>query len=394
MKIFGPSLRLVLLFFYSFLITTAADGLDSAAPKRAPAPDVLIFTNGDQLTGKVMHSTGDNVSFHSDMAGDITVSWSKVKELHSDRQFVVLGKGAHWSWRAANKVPSGSIKVSDNKIQLTGKQEMQTMPIKSTAEVLDLDTFNREARQDVNFFHHWTGSASLGITLVQATQNNSTVTAAAALVRNTPTVDYLPPRNRTLVNFSSSYSRITQLQAINAPALPDLKTSIYHVDSERDEYLSSRIYLLAGTAFDHNFSQGLDLQQIYGAGVGWTVLKQPQQTLDIRATVQYERQEFLDTALSSNTDLIGSTFSVNYMHKLPFKAVFLQQMQYLPAYNQPAAYSASETNSLTFPLYKRFSFQVGTQDSYLNNPPLAIFPAPVNRQNSFQFTTGISITLK
>ncbi len=389
------SLRLALLIALSSLLPASlwcSDPPSAAAPK--PAPDVLVFTNGDQLTGKVMHSTGDTLLFHSDMAGDVSVSWSKVKELRSDRQFVVLGKGAHWSWRNAGNVPSGSIKVEDNKIQLNGKQQTQTMPIKNTADVLDLDTYNREALRDVSFFRHWTGTASLGITEVQATQDNSTITAAATLLRNTPTVDYLPPRNRTMVNFSSSYSSITQRQAVGAPVLPDLKTSIYHVDSERDEYLSSRIYLLAGVAFDHNFSQGLDLQQIYGAGVGWTVIKQPQQTLDIRAALQYEKQEFLASALESNTNLIGSTLGVNYMRKLPLNTVFLQQLQYLPAYNDPTAYSANETNSLTFPVYKRFSFQVGSQDSYLNNPPVAIFPAPVNRRNSFQFTTGISLTLK
>jgi hypothetical protein len=268
------------------------------------------------------------------------------------------------------------------------------MPIKSTADVLDFDTFNREALQEVSFFRRWTGTLSLGMTLIQATQNNYTYTGGASLIRNTPTVAYLPPRNRTTANFSGSYSRITQLQAAGAPVLPDLKTSIYHVDSERDEYVSSRVYLLAGSAFDHNFSQGLDLQQIYGAGVGWTAIKRPKQTLDLKATLQYEKQNFLLSVPEENTNLIGSTFSANYSRKLPFNAVFEQQVQFLPAYNQPSAYSANETNSLSFPLYKRFRFQIGTLDSYLNNPPVAIFPAPDNRRNSFQFTTGISYTLK
>jgi len=61
-----------------------------------------------------------------------------VKELRSGRQFVVLGKDQHFSWHSVQKVPSGSINVANNKIQLTGKNEVQTMPIKSTADVLDL----------------------------------------------------------------------------------------------------------------------------------------------------------------------------------------------------------------------------------------------------------------
>jgi len=386
-----PSLTLLLASVLWFCNVAQAN--EPAAPNK-PAPDVLIFINGDELTGKLLRSTGDTVTFHSDMAGDVNVSWSKVKELRSDRQFVVLGKDQHWSWRSPQKVPQGSINVANNKIEVKGGDSAQVMPIKSTADVLDAETFNREALQEVNFFRRWTGAATLGATLVQATQNNYTYNAGVALIRNVPTVSYLPPRNRTFVNFSGSYSRITQRQAEGAPALPDLLTSIYHVDSERDEYMSSRVYLLAGTAFDHNFSQGLDLQQIYGAGAGWTVIKQAQQTLDLRATLQYEKQSFLDTSLESNNNLVGSTFSVNYIRQLPFKATFQQQLQFLPAYNQPSAYSANETNSLTFPLYKRFRFQIGTLDSYLNNPPTVIFPAPVNRRNSFQFTTGINVTLK
>jgi len=379
---------------FAVVLLSPTTMLAEPAPKTTVPPDVLVFVNGDQMSGKLMHSTGDKVTFHSDMAGDITVSWSKVKELRSERKFVVLGKNQRWNWRAIRSVPAGSINVENDKIELKGRGEAEVMPIKETADVLDAETFNREAVQEVNFFRRWKGSASLGLSSVRATQNNYTYTTAVGLTRSMPSVAYLPPRNRTTLNFTGSYSRITQRQAQDAPQLPDLKTAIYHGDTERDEYVSGRVYLLAGTAFDHNFSQGLDLQQIYGAGVGWTVLKLPNQTLDLKATLQYEKQQFLATSLNSDTNLIGSTYSLNYLRKLPLKGIFQQQIQYLPAYNQPSAYSANETNSLTFPVYKRLGFQVGTQDSYLNNPPPALYPAPMNRRNSFQFTSGISYTLK
>jgi len=380
------------LILFSVLSCLPAHAFDPAPPKSAP--DVLIFTNGDQLTGKLMHSTGSTVTFHSDMAGDISVSWSKVKELRSQRQFVVLGKGQHWSWRSVQNVPVGSITVESKKIELQTAKELQVIPIKDTADVLDADTFNQEAIHEAGFFRRWTGSVNLGTTLVEATQHTSSFNGGASMLRSIPSVNYLPPRNRTTANFSGSYGRITQPQAEGAPLQPDLKTAIFHADAERDEYLSSRFYLLAQTAFDHNFSQGLNLQQIYGAGVGATVLKQSNQTLDLKATLQYEKQEFLASTTQENTNLIGSTFSVSYLRKLPFNAVFQQQAQYLPAYNHPHAYSASETNSFTFPLYKRFSFVIGTLDSYLNNPPPETYPAPAPRPNSFQFTTGISYTLK
>ena len=378
-----------LLLIFSSLHSHAAD-----AAKGHTAPDVLLFTNGDQLTGKLLHSTGTNLTFHSDMAGDITISWSKVKQLRSERQFVVLGKDKHWSWRAVHDVPTGSITVQDEKIQLKTDKKTQVIPIKDTADVLDLDTFNQEAVHEVSFFRRWTGAVNLGTTLIEATQHTTSINGGASLVRNIPSVNYLPPQNRTTMNFSGSYSIITQPQAAGAPTLPNVETAIFHADAERDEYVSERFYLLAQTAFDHNYSQGLDLQQVYGAGVGWTVLKQTSQTLDLKATLQYEKQQFLASVEEENTNLFGSTFSINYMRKLPLKAVFTQQAQYLPAYNHPYAYSAYESNNLTFPLWKRLGFTLGTVDSYLNNPAPALYPAPLTRKNSLQFTTGISYTLK
>ena len=136
MTTFRARLYFSLFFFVSLLFCSFASASDPAPAPAKPAPDVLIFTNGDQLTGKLMHSTDDTVAFHSDMAGDINVSWSKVKELRSQRQFVVLGKGTEWNRRTLQKVPAGSIQVRDNKIQLNGPQEVQVMPIKSTARVI------------------------------------------------------------------------------------------------------------------------------------------------------------------------------------------------------------------------------------------------------------------
>jgi hypothetical protein len=68
----------------------AADPAAPAAPK--PAPDVILFTNGDQLTGTLERGAGNSVVFKSDTAGEITVPLDKVKELHTSGSFAVLRK--------------------------------------------------------------------------------------------------------------------------------------------------------------------------------------------------------------------------------------------------------------------------------------------------------------
>ena len=104
-----------------------------------------------------------------------------------------------------------------------------------------------------------------GATVIAATQTGNTYNAGIALIRTIPTVPYLPKRNRTLFNLTETYGKITQpaIPATNT-AFSEVKTSIFHTDAEQDEYFSSRFYVLGIVSFDHNFSLGLNFQQIYG----------------------------------------------------------------------------------------------------------------------------------
>ena len=50
-----------------------------------------------------------------------------------------------------------------------------------------------------------------------------------------------------------------------------MMTNIFHAGLEQDRYITPRVYVLGSMAFDHNYAQGLNLQQVYGGGIGWTV---------------------------------------------------------------------------------------------------------------------------
>ncbi len=394
----APSMLLLLLFPLALVRGFAAD---------APAkPDVLVFTNGDQLTGKLLRSAGGSVTFHSDMAGDLTIEWTKVKEIRTAQEFAVIEKGVKPTRKTPEAlVPHGTITVEDQNIDVHTASGGTTppIPVKTVDFLIDQPTYESKVKTNPGFFHAWHGSGTFGATIVNATQNTYTFTGGVALARVVPDVSWLTPRNRTTADFSASYGKITDpAYTIPASAGPPptpatfvpvntVKTSIYHGDFERDEYVSDRVYYLGAVAYDHNFSQSLQLQQIYGGGIGWTILKQPKQTLDLKALMQYERQNFIDGLPGDNQNLIGSTFSANYLRRLPLGMTFNQQVSYIPAWNNLHAYSVQELNAFSIPAYKRLSITLGTLDSYLNNPATALPPV---KRNSFQFTAGVTYTFK
>lgn len=388
--------RLALLLAFAAVAAAAQD-------KPAAAPDELVLTNGDTLHGKFVTSLQGKLTFHSDPLGDLTIDWDKVKELHTAEKFAVLDKNVKLRGRkSAHNIPVGTLAVQDHAItiQTESAPPPPPIPVKDAVYILDQPTLEKQVHHEPGFFTGWNGAATAGATLVSATENQYTVAGGFGLVRAIPTVSWLDPRNRTSLDFTGSFGKITQ-PAYTVPPVPpsttptvvaavSTKSAIYHADAERDQYFSPRLYALVQTAFDHNFSQDLDLQQIYGGGIGWTVLKTEKQEGDLKATVQYEKQQFISGSADTNQNLIGSTFGASYVLKTKLVA-YTQGLAFIPSYNVSRAYSANETDTFAFPAYKNLSFSIGTNDSYLNDPPSSL---PPTKRNSFEFTMGLTYAIK
>ena len=364
---------------YIFLLVLAASFVQAADP-----PDTLITANGEKLIGHLVRAKGGSVTFHSDTLGDITIDWAKVKELTSSHKFAVIPKNVVLKYKATDEdgIVHGAVSMADQKIAVTPApgQPAKEVATKDTGNVIDQAAFDAALNRGGNFLKYWTGTITGGVALVESTQNSDTFTGTVHLVRTMPLEDWLSPSNRTSVNFSAAYGKIDQ------PNTPTVKTEILHFDFERDEYFQRRVYGFGIAAFDHNFSQGLDLQQTYGGGIGWTVVQSERQTLDLKASMNYQSQHF--EAAASNQNLIGSAFTELYRRKLPLGIQFNEQLTVTPAWNNTNAYSAVGTAGLTMPVYKRLSLAINATDNFLNDPP------PMFKKNSFQFTTGITYSLR
>jgi hypothetical protein len=387
----------IIVFTYLLIIPPSARYAVAQGPAAATPPDVIVLTNGDTLHGKLVSEIGGKVTFHSDPLGDISIGWDKIKELHAGGSFAVVDKNLKLKGKkTASQIPTGPLEVADKSITVHSENGAVSAPIPvvNALYIMDKHELDKQLYHEPGFFAGWNGAATAGAAIVTATQDQYTFSGGVGLVRVVPTASWLATRNRTAIDFTGSFGKITQpgytvpLTGLVVPGIVT-KSALYHADAERDEYLSARLFALGQVAFDHNYSQDLDLQQIYGGGFGWTVLKTPKEEADLKATVQYEKQAFI-TDSAANENLIGSTFSASYV--LHQKLVtYTQGLAFIPAYNNPRAYSANETNAFAFPAYKNFSFSIGTLDSYLNDPPTS---EPPTKRNSFQFTMGLTYAIK
>jgi hypothetical protein len=277
-------------------------------------------------------------------------------------------------------VPTGTVSMENQSVQITPSSGApEEIPVGQIQNLIDLPTFERSLQRP-GIFEAWKGSASFGASLVLATQNNRTYTSAVSLVRAVPTESWMDPVSRTTLDFSSSYGELVQ------PGQPTVKTSIYHADAERDQYFTKRVYAFAQGAFDHNYSQGLDLEQTVGGGFGWTVVKTPKESLDLKSALTYEKEQFFQS--SGNQNLLAAVVSETFDRTFSHGVALHQLLSVAPAISNPNAYSATGSVNLAINVYKQLAISLGSLDTFLNNP------SPGYKKNSFQFTTSLTYTIK
>jgi hypothetical protein len=374
----------------------------TAEPEAKKEPEIkeeLTLKNGDRLTGQLMNSTGTEIKFKSDLAGEVTVKWENVKELKSRREFAVVPKDVKDA-RNSLLIPQGTIKIGEKSILVsplagapagevakpgvskTVSAAAKEIPTPQIENVVDDATYQKEIHKRIGFKSGWDGHITTGTSMIYSTQNSYLFQVDTALKRSVPTVSWLDPKLRTTINFTLSAGKTTQ------PGTETAITNIYHVDAERDEYFSKKGYYLQALSFDHNFSQGLVLQQNYGLGIGSTLFKREDSEFDVTADLHYESQQFNATANVEQLSLhlVGSTLTEKYTRKWG-RVHFDEKLLADIAWNNANAFSASGTSSVRMDVYKKLAFSVSTIDNFLNNPQVGY------KKNSFQFSTGFALNL-
>ena len=349
--------------------------------------DLLVFTNGDSIRGTLLSATASKVVFHSDMAGDLTLDWSNVKTINAEEQFAVIRNGVKLSRKTPQSdVAQGSLAVAEKSVEVKSSSGSKTVLASELQVIVPDAAFQNILYHEPGLLHGYTGALTLGAALVEATENVRTFNGGLTLIRSVPNASWVSPRNKTTLDANAIYGSTTQSATSSQPS-SSTKTNILHGDLERDEYLNTRFYYLGYLSADHDYSQGLAVQQVYGGGVGYTALKSAQQELDLKVDIHYEQQSFIPSGVA-NRNLIGLDFGETYTRKLRYGLGLNETGLVTPAFNDTSAFSAAFAAALTFPVYRNLGFNLGASDNYLNDPP------PTFNNNSFQFTAGLTYAFK
>jgi hypothetical protein len=360
----------------------------TAQEKRAAlSTDVIVFKNGDRLIGTLLREIGDTVVFKSDMVAEVTVPISMVKELRSRGSFAVLKK--HQKIALTTKEP-GDITLSNNAITVVDSSGApEPIPVKDLDFVVDKPTYDKEMTGKPGIWYGWQGSITGGANIVESTTTGQSYRVGINLVRAIPTMPDLPARSRTIFDLTETYGKLSTpvIPRTTPPSVNQVaKVNIFNTSFVHSRDFTPRMYGLVGLSYGHNYSEGLNFWQAYGAGPGWIVIRDSAQQLDLSVDLHYERQNFQGSTPKKN--LIGSNFNETYRRTLLYNILFTMHGTYNESWNDFHAYSAAGAVGVTMPVKERFSLNLDIRDDYLNNPAFGY------KKNSFQFVTAVGYRLR
>src|SRR6202021_1625185 len=122
-------------------------GVSALQGQAKPDPDVLLFTDGERLTGHFVKSTGPSLTFKSDALGEITVDWSKVKELQSSVKVAVIPKGVKLRGASDHtRIRRATLSGQKQQVPLaaeTPASNAAPIPVADTGQIVDQAGFQK-----------------------------------------------------------------------------------------------------------------------------------------------------------------------------------------------------------------------------------------------------------
>ena len=369
--------------FLVFLVATM--GLQA---QDKPGTDVIVFVDGERLIGELKGATGKQVHFHSDMGFDVHVGWAKIKELRSSKRFAAIPKDLIVrKAEDASKVPQGTVELAATagpaqnlEVRKALTSPPQTVPVNEVSTLVGEPSFEASMKPQ-SFWHGWKGGGTVGASIQSATVSSRSVFTSFDMSRSDHPEGWREMRNRTSIGFNSFYSLTTQ--AYSDPS----KVSMFHAEAVQDHFFKPRFFAFVGTTFDHNYSQGLDLVQAYGGGLGGEVIKTDRTSFEVRGGIGFMNQTYSSDP-SLNRKLVGSRFGQSFSHTFKNGISFFEQGGVRPAWNDMKYFFAGANMTLRVPVYRGFSLNIAGFDNYVNNPP------PYFKRNAAQVTMGINYSFR
>jgi putative salt-induced outer membrane protein len=336
--------------------------------------DTLTLRNGDHLTGTIVSSDGKVVTFKTDYAGEIKVQWSAVKESTTEKPLYVVKKD--------KTTVNGTVTTEDSNI------DVHTANAGTVAVLLSDVTIIRSPEQQQAYekslhpslAEDWKGAANFGFAMARGNSDTSNLNIGFNADRKTTSDE--------IKMYASSIYSTTGVIAGGTVTANEILGGVRY-----DKDINPRLFAFVSGDFLHNALQSLNLQQIYGAGLGWHAINQPTTTLDLLAGINYTRESYSGATVAGgastnvNRNFPALTLGEDFTKKLGKANSFNEHFYFYPDLSDTSQYRFSLDAGWATQIQRWIGWQLTVSDRYISNPPIL-----GTKKNDVVLTTGINVS--
>lgn len=329
--------------------------------------DVIVFKNGDQLTGTWVRVQDGKVVFNSENLGEVSIPVAKMQSFSAAKPAVMILKGGQTIRGELSLAASGEWEVR-------AEGEAKTLASSGAEAIYPQELYEQKSSaRGFRPLNNWKGNGDFGTSLVRGDRQAATISVGVNATRRQPDLPGLTERWRTNYFLTTLFATTRRI--------PGARTSANSFSSGlRQDFLFTPynfVFLLA--QLDHIQAQSLDLRQIYGIGLGRDLVRSRRIALNLLGGTTLVKERFQNGIRRQNIEaLAGEKLALQL-----FEGVSVEhRLSFYPNLSETGEYRVDTYSSLRARVSSRLSFNLGFTSRYLSQP------LPGRRNAEIIVTTG------
>ncbi len=331
--------------------------------------DQVTLTNGDRITGSILHSDTKTLVMKTDTAGEVTFKWDSIVAISSPGPlYIGLGDG---------QMIVGAVETANGRFNVTTKTAGVVATSKDAIQFIRNNDEQAKAQAEIDHFRNprlvdlWVGNLDLGFAASRGNANTETLTLSTNAARATT-------RDKIAVYYTSIFSSSDFSGGTNETTANSKRGGVsYNLN------LNKKAFVFGSVDLESDQFQDLDLRFAPAGGGGYHAIATMPTQLDLRVGAAANR-EFFSTGLNRTSAelLVGD----NFVHKFNAATHVEQKLDFFTNLSDTGEYRVNFDISGVTAIHKWFSWQVTISDRYLSNPVVG------RKKNDAIYSTGLRVS--
>jgi hypothetical protein len=305
-------------------------GLVGAAAA-APKTDILVFHNGDRLTGEVKGLERGQLSFKTDATGTISVEWDKVASLQTNQYLTVETiSGLRYFGRVPPAREEGTLRV-----QVEADSKGWDLPLTDIVRAAPIEKGNLIERLD--------GYVTAGY-------------------------DYTKATDLQQFTFTGGLSSRDEKRQWSIDGETTLTSQgRYDASAWNRRFLADRWFVQGFGGFDGNDELGLDMRVTLGAAYGRFLVQDNRQDWAAYAGVALNREDFTDQEVNESVEGVLGTQYWFYHYDAPEASLNLT-LNVFPSFTESGRVRSEGRLRARYEIVNDLFFEASVYGSFDNQP--------------------------